>query len=246
MATLDVSLAAAFGAGALSFASPCVLPLVPAYLCFLGGAAVGRLDQPAKVAAVDPKVVGAAAAFVAGFATVFVALGASASALGGLLAANMRWLAPAAGAVIVLLGLHYCGLLRLGLLDRDQRFQVARRPPGLAGAFVVGLAFAFGWTPCVGPILATILMIAASRDGTAGGILLLAAYAAGLGLPFLAAAFATQPFLAWMRRFRRHLRKVELVIGGALIATGAMILTGSAGNLANWLVDTLPALARAG
>ncbi len=243
MAILDVSFAAAFGAGALSFASPCVLPLVPAYLCFLGGASLDLAGEPESP---NGKVVAAAAAFVAGFATVFVALGASASAVGGLLAANMHWLAPAAGGIIILLGLHYCGLLRLALLDRDKRLHIARRPPGLAGAFVIGLAFALGWTPCVGPILATILMIAASRHGAAGGTLLLSAYAAGLGIPFLAAALATRPFLTWMRRFRRHLRLVELAIGGALIATGTMILTGSAADVAGWLVDSLPALGRVG
>ncbi|MDA8229766.1 MAG: cytochrome c biogenesis protein CcdA [Magnetospirillum sp.] len=245
MAVFDVSLGAAFGAGVLSFASPCVLPLVPAYLCFLGGVSLDRLNERGT-AAFDPNVAASAAAFVVGFAAVFVALGASASAIGTLLAGNMRWLSLAAGGAIIVLGIHYCGLVRLPLLDGDKRVHVAQRPAGLLGAFLVGLAFAFGWTPCVGPVLATILMIAARRDSVADGTLLLAAYAAGLGVPFLAAAVATRPFLAWTRRFRRHLRLVELSIGGLLIATGALVLTGGLADVANWLGGALPALAKAG
>jgi cytochrome c-type biogenesis protein len=234
---------AAFGAGLLSFASPCVLPLVPAYLCFLGGVSLDRLEAED---APKGRVIAAAAAFVLGFATVFVALGASASAVGEVLAANLRWLSVVAGSAIVLLGLHYSGLLRLGWLLADRRLQVARKPPGLGGAYVIGLAFAFGWTPCVGPILAAILMLAAGRSSLGQGIGMLAAYAAGLGLPFLAAGWAMGPFLAWSRRFRRHVRLVEVAVGGLLAVTGVLILSGGMADIGNWLLEAFPLLGDAG
>lgn len=234
---------AALGAGLLSFASPCVLPLVPAYLCFLGGVSLDRLEG---AAAPRRRVAMAAIAFVLGFATVFVALGASASAVGALLAANLRWLSMVAGGAIVLLGLQYCGLLRLRWLLADRRPHVARKPPGLAGAYVVGLAFAFGWTPCVGPILAAILMLAAGRQSLGQGVGMLAAYAAGLGLPFLAAGWAMGPFLAWSRRFRRHARLVEVAVGGLLAVTGLVILGGGMADVGSWLLETFPVLGEVG
>jgi cytochrome c-type biogenesis protein len=240
----DVTFAGALLAGLLSFASPCVLPLVPAYLCFLGGVSFDRLTDGREPPV--GRVFAAAAAFVLGFSAVFVAMGASSSALGALIADNLRWLSMAAGAVIVVLGLHYMGVLRLGFLDVEKRLHVASRPAGLAGAFVIGLAFAFGWTPCVGPILATILLLAAGGDSVGYGTGLLATYAAGLGVPFLVAAVAVGPFLRFMRRFKRHMRAVELAIGGLLVATGLLILTGRLSEIANWMLQTFPILGRVG
>jgi cytochrome c-type biogenesis protein len=242
MPTFDISLGAAFAAGLLSFVSPCVLPLVPAYLCFLGGVSLENVDQAAPRRAVTR----AAVAFVAGFAAVFIALGASASAVGALVADHLAGLSVAAGLGIIVLGLHYCGLLRLKLLNAERRVHVARKPPGLVGAFVIGVAFAFGWTPCVGPILAAILMVAAGRETVSDGVLLLATYAAGIGVPFLVAALAMGPFLAWSRRFKRHMRWVEWVIGGLLIVTGVLILTGGIADVGNVLLDWLPILGRIG
>jgi cytochrome c-type biogenesis protein len=243
MNPFDVSYGGAAAAGALSFLSPCVLPLIPAYLCFLGGVGLDELTEHRGAAR---RVVPAAVAFVLGFAAVFVAMGATASALNRLILDNMSWLSLAAGAVIIVFGLHYMGALRIGFLNFEKRVHVESKPAGIVGAFVLGLAFAFGWTPCVGPILATILMIAAGKESVAEGVGLLSAYAAGLGLPFLAAAVLAGPFMAFLARFRRHMRKVELTIGSALVITGALILSGKMNVIGQWLLDNVPALQSVG
>jgi cytochrome c-type biogenesis protein len=239
----DISYAGAFGAGALSFLSPCVLPLIPAYLCFLGGVS---LDQLTGKEETGRGVWPAAIAFVIGFSTVFIVMGATASALNKLVMDNMNWLSVVAGAVIIVFGLHYMGALRISFLNFEKRVHVERKPAGLIGAFVLGLAFAFGWTPCVGPILATILMVAAGGDSVWYGTSLLTAYAAGLGLPFLIAAFAAKPFMAFLGRFRKHMRKVELAIGTLLIVTGVLILSGKMNVIGNWLLETIPAFEAVG
>jgi len=247
MPELDVSYLGAGVAGLLSFLSPCVLPLVPPYLCFLGGMTLEELG--ARQAAGDAgarRVVLAAVFFVLGFATVFVALGATASAIGGLVSRHFELLAQIAGGLIVLLGLHFLGLLRIGVLFREARFHPARRPAGLAGAYLIGLAFAFGWTPCVGPVLATILLVAGSEESAVYGASLLGAYAAGLGIPFVAAAFAARPFGAFMARFRRYVGAVEKVLGALLVATGVLFITGSMADLSYWLLETFPGLSRIG
>jgi cytochrome c-type biogenesis protein len=192
------------------------------------------------------RIVLAAVFFVLGFATVFVALGATASAIGGLVTRHFELLAQIAGGLIVLLGLHFLGLLRIGVLFREARFHPARRPAGLAGAYLIGLAFAFGWTPCVGPVLATILFVAGSEESAVYGASLLGAYAAGLGIPFVAAAFAARPFGAFMARFRRHVGAVEKVLGALLVATGVLFITGSMSDLSYWLLETFPGLSRIG
>jgi cytochrome c-type biogenesis protein len=247
----DVSLLGALFAGVLSFVSPCVLPLVPPYLGFLAGASLDQLvGDPAHAGAnerrIARRVLFAAFAFVLGFATVFVALGASAAAISQALIAYSDWLAKLAGIVIVMLGLHFTGVLRLPLLNRDARLHLQRRPAGLIGAYIVGLAFAFGWSPCVGPVLATILTIAASRESASEGALLLAAYAAGIGIPFLAAAMFVRPFLRLMRGARRWIRVAEIATGVLLIATGAMIFAGSFTDLGFWLQRMIPALSEIG
>ena len=241
MTPFEVSYAGAAGAGALSFLSPCVLPLIPAYLCFLGGVGLDEVKNGA-----GRKVVPAALAFVAGFSTIFIAMGATASALNHLITDNMGWLSTVAGSVIIVFGLHYMGAIRLSFLNYDKRVQVDARPAGLLGAYVLGLAFAFGWTPCVGPILATILMIAAGKDSVGEGVALLAAYAAGLGVPFLLAALAARRFMALLTRFRRHMRMVEITIGGLLIATGLLIVLGRLNEVGQWLLMMVPAFQRVG
>lgn len=240
----DIGLTVAFSAGFLSFISPCVLPLVPAYLCFLGGVSFDQLTDEKQVA--RGRVMISALAFVLGFSTVFIALGASASMLGSLVASQLRWLSIFAGLLIVLLGIHMSGLLRLPFLNFEKRLQVNRAPAGPVGAFVVGLAFAFGWTPCVGPVLASILVLAASRDSVNEGTILLSAYAAGLGIPFLLAALVTGPFLAAAKRFKRYMRILELFTGALLVATGLLILSGRMADVGNWLQETMPALGQAG
>ncbi len=243
MEGFDIGLAGALGAGLLSFVSPCVLPLVPPYLCFIGGVSLEQLTEGAKPdAAAGRRVFAAACAFVLGFMTVFVALGATASMVGQLVADHLDSLGYVAGVIVIVLGLHFLGVFRIGFLDREARIHVGRPPAGLIGAYVVGLAFAFGWTPCVGPVLAAILFVAAGDDSVLRGALLLATYALGIGIPFLLAALAARPFLAFMARFRRHTRRVEHVLGAALIGTGILFLTGSMVEIANWLLITFPGL----
>lgn len=246
MSALDVTHVGAFLAGLLSFASPCVLPLVPPYLCFLAGVSFDEMSRAQAGGATMRRLSLSAAAFVLGFATVFVSLGATATAVSAWLAQYGRELAIVAGAVIALFGLHMIGLFRIGFLMREARFHVERRPVGLGGAYVIGLAFAFGWTPCVGPVLAGVLAVAAAKSTAVDGALLLAAYAAGMGLPFLAAAMMSGPFLRYMQRFRRHLGTVEKIMGGLLVITGVMIATGSFEVVGYWLIEAFPALGRLG
>ncbi len=247
MGAFDISYGAAVIAGLLSFLSPCVLPLVPPYLCYLGGMTVEQLTgEQVASPRVAGRVFAAALAFVLGFSTVFIAFGATATALGQAVAEYLDVLAKIAGAVVIVLGLHFLGVFRIGLLFREARFHVERRPAGLIGAYVVGLAFAFGWTPCVGPVLAAILFFAASEQTIWHGTLLLAAYALGLGIPFLAASLAARPFMAFMQRFRRGVQIVERGLGVALVGTGILFITGSMNEIAFWLLETFPRLGQFG
>jgi len=148
--------------------------------------------------------------------------------------------------VIVIFGLHFMGVFRIGFLNFEKRFHMENKPVGLVGAYLLGLAFAFGWTPCVGPVLATILMVAATGEDIWGGIFLLSAYAAGIGLPFLVAALAVKPFMGFMARFRKHMRKVEITIGSLLVLTGVAIFTGSLADVGQWMLETFPALGKVG
>ncbi|MCW9039307.1 MAG: cytochrome c biogenesis protein CcdA, partial [Rhodospirillales bacterium] len=240
---MEVTYAGALLAGLLSFVSPCVLPLVPAYLCFLGGASLDQLTTEKGVdRAVSRRVFVSAVAFVLGFGTVFVILGATATVLSRFIAENLDVLGKIAGVVIVVFGLHYMGLFRIGFLNFEKRFHVEDKPSGLVGAYFLGLAFAFGWTPCVGPVLATILMVAAAGDSVTYGISLLSVYAAGIGVPFLIAALAVRPFMAFMARFRKHMRKVEISIGSLLVLTGVLIFSGSLAEVGQWLLETFPVL----
>ena len=237
----DVTIFAALFAGLLSFLSPCVLPLVPPYLVYLAGTSLERFADAEPEPRVRWETVGAACLFVAGFSTVFVALGASASFIGGLIRAWSAELSIIAGIVIILMGLHFLGLTRIGLLMREGRL-TAPKPVGLWGAYVMGLAFAFGWTPCIGPILAAILSVAASEATVAKGAGLLAVYSAGLGIPFLLAAFMVEQFSSLFARMKRHLATVERVMGVLMVITGIGFLTGSVSTVSIWLLETFPAL----
>ena len=241
----DVSIFAALFAGLISFLSPCVLPLVPPYLAYLAGASVERLADAEPAAAVKRDVLIAAALFVSGFSTVFVALGAGASAVGGLLRYYSHELSIVAGIAIIVMGLHFLGLTRIALLHREARLEMPK-PVGLWGAYAMGLAFAFGWTPCIGPILATILAVAASEATVTKGAGLLAVYSLGLGVPFLIAALAVEPFAAFLTRFRGKLVYMERVMGGLLVLTGFAFLFGLFTQLNAWLIETFPVLQRIG
>lgn len=241
--SLDVSLAGAFLAGLLSFASPCVLPLVPAYIGFLAGTAA---DDGAGAPPARRRVLGAALLFVLGFASVFVLLGATASSLGQVLMQHIELLTLLSGALLVLFGLHMTGLVRIPLLYRQARLEPMTRPAGLIGPYLVGLAFGFGWSPCVGPVLAAILIVAGAEASVGKGMLLLAIYAAGIGIPFLIAAAFTERFLAWTRGARRRLDLVEKIAGGLLILTGIAFMTGFMPQIAQWLLDAAPGLGTIG
>ena len=240
----DVTFFAALLAGVLSFLSPCVLPLVPPYLVFLAGTSLERLDEEPE-ARVKRDTVLAAVLFVGGFSTVFVALGASASGIGATLRFYSNELGIVAGAAIIVMGLHFLGLTPIGWLNRQARFHVPK-PVGLWGAYVMGLAFALGWTPCIGPILAAILAIAASKATIAKGASLLAVYSLGLGLPFIIAALAVEPFAAFLVRFRAHLAHMERLMGGLLVLTGVAFLSGLFTQLNSWLIEAFPALQNIG
>jgi cytochrome c-type biogenesis protein len=187
----------------------------------------------------------AALLFVAGFSTVFVALGASASVIGSLIRAYSEPLSIIAGVIIIVMGLHFLGLTPIALLHHQKRLDVSK-PVGLWGAYVIGLAFAFGWTPCIGPILAAILAVAASEQTVARGAALLAVYSLGLGIPFIIAAFAVEPFAAFLARFKKYLRRVEQTMGALLVLTGIAFLTGSISQLSIWLLQAFPGLGNIG
>jgi cytochrome c-type biogenesis protein len=241
----DVTIFAALFAGLLSFLSPCVLPLVPPYLVYLAGTSLERFADAEPEPQVRWETVGAACLFVAGFSTVFVALGASASVFGSLIRAYADKLAMVAGIVIIIMGLHFLGVTRLALLYREKRMTVPK-PVGLWGAYVMGLAFAFGWTPCIGPILAVILAVAAAEATVTKGAGLLAVYSLGLGIPFIAAAFAVEPFAAFLARFRDYLPLVEKTMGALLVLTGIAFLTGFVSEASYWLLEMFPVLGRIG
>lgn len=246
-----IALSTAFGAGFISFLSPCVLPLVPPYLTFIAGVTLDELTEDQRSAVVFRRVMTAALAFVLGFSAVFVALGASASAIGqGIQDINQSFqifgqpaLPVIAGVIILLMGLHFLGVYRIALLDREARFQPRDKPSGLIGSFLIGMAFAFGWTPCIGPLLSTMLAMAATEDTVGQGAWLLAVYSAGIAIPFLIAAAFAGPFMSLMRRFRRHLGKVEKVMGGLLVVTGLLFMFGQMNVLSSWMLQTFPGLA---
>ena len=247
MDPFQISYLGALSAGLLSFFSPCVLPLIPAYLCFLGGTSLDKLTAEGDLSKkVSKRVFVSAFFFVTGFTTVFILMGASATALNRVIFQYIDTLRYIAGVVIVLFGLHYTGLFQIGFLNFEKRFQLETKSSGVIGSYLVGLAFAFGWTPCVGPILATILMVAAGGDSILYGTSLLSVYAAGIGIPFLIAALAVNPFINIMTHFRKHIHKVEITIGILLVITGIAIFTGSLADASIWLLETFPEFSKVG
>jgi len=239
----NVTLFAAFFAGVLSFISPCVLPLIPGYLSFVSGVTldemrggtIGAAPTGARRRAVIMSV-----AFVLGFSLVFVSLGASATAIGAVLMEHLALLGKIAGGVIVLFGLHMMGVLRIGWLYNEKRMQTSGKPAGFFGAMLVGIAFAFGWTPCIGPILAAILAVAATQDSVGEGVKLLAVYSAGLGVPFIATSLAINKFFAASARIRRHYHAIEVVSGVLLVIVGVLIFTNRFTVIAQFLTPYLP------
>lgn len=232
-AAQNVGFGAAFLAGVVSFLSPCVLPLVPGYLSFMTGLSLEELDARGSARHAGRE----SLFFVLGFALVFTALGASATSAGRFLEANLPWLGKAAGAVVMLFGLHLAGAVTIPFLYYQKRADLAGFQPGYLGSFLMGLAFAFGWTPCIGPILGAILALAAGQETVGRGMALLLVYSAGLGLPFVAAGFAVGRFAAFFSRYKPHIRKGEILAGALLFVIGALIFSGKL----RWLLRFLPA-----
>ncbi|MEL7347060.1 MAG: cytochrome c biogenesis protein CcdA [Pseudomonadota bacterium] len=247
---LEIGLMTAFLGGLISFLSPCVLPLAPPYLAYLGGTTLDQIapgDERAEPdREVKRRVVVAACFFVLGLGTVFVMLGMGASVLGQTMLQHKDTLAIISGIMIGTLGLHFLGVIRLPFLGREARFSGPSEAGGIGSSYLIGVAFAFGWTPCIGPVLASILTLAAQQDTLASGTVLLAVYAAGLGVPFILAALFIGPFLRWAHGFRRHMGTVEKGMGTLLVLVGIMIGTGEFERMAYFLLDTFPVLATLG
>lgn len=244
----DVTLLGAALAGLLSFLSPCILPMVPFYLGYLAGTGSAAVaGGPPLGGAVRRRAALSAALFAAGVITVFVALGATATVAGQFVREwfdALRWIAAA---IIVAMGLHFLGVVRIPALYRQFRVEAGDvRASSYAGAYVIGLAFAFGWTPCVGPVLAAILFTAAGAEETGRGVALLLAYGVGMTAPFVLAALFVEPFMRFMARFRRHLPAVERATGALLVVFGVLIATNSMNVVAQWMLDAVPAFQRIG
>ncbi|PYS43017.1 MAG: cytochrome C biogenesis protein [Acidobacteria bacterium] len=231
---MELSIFTAFVAGLVSFLSPCVLPLVPGYLSIISGSSLDQLKAREKDGSLFRTVLLNSIMFIVGFSITFILLGASATWIGQILVSRMRLLGQLAGLILIVFGIHLTGIFKINFLYKDKRFHNIDKPRGLAGALVLGLAFAFGWTPCIGPILAGILTIASTKQTVAEGMFLLAVYSAGLGIPFLLTSIALNKFLAFYGRFKRHFHAVEVVSGALVIAVGVLILTGGLTRFATW------------
>jgi len=221
----------AFAGGLVSFLSPCVLPLVPGYLSIISGYSLDQLKEGSGNASLKRSVVMNSLMFIIGFSITFIALGASATTIGQLLLARKQILYQIAGVVIIIFGLHVLGVFKIGALYQDKRFHDVPKPRSAWGVLLFGLVFAFGWTPCIGPILAGILGIAASQDTVAQGVVLLAIYSLGLGVPFMLTSLGLNQFLAFYGRFKRHFRTLEIASGVMVVAIGVLIVTGSLARL---------------
>jgi cytochrome c-type biogenesis protein len=239
-ASLLPSLLVALTAGLLSFLSPCVLPIVPPYLAYMSGITVGDMEKDEGGG--RRRALVSAAFFVFGLSTVFMILGFTASAFGRFFLTNQDWFVSGAGIVIMVFGAHFLGIYRIGFMDREIRMDAGDRGGSALGAYVLGLAFAFGWTPCIGPILGAILSIAASEADIARGTTLLAAYAAGLGIPFLLVAAFFPRLKGLMGFMRRNMERIERVMGLLLWTVGLLMLTGKFTDFSWWLLERFPVL----
>jgi cytochrome c-type biogenesis protein len=227
-------------AGVLSFLSPCVLPIVPPYLAYMSGISVTELQARESTRG---RVMMPALFFVMGLSTVFLFLGFAASAFGAFFLQNEDSFNMAAGIIVMIFGAHFIGIFRIGFMDRDMRFQAGDRGGSALGAYVLGLAFAFGWTPCIGPQLGAILSLAAGEASMARGTMLLAVYAVGLGIPFLLVAAFLPRLTGLMGWMKRHMEQIERVMGLLLWSIGLLMLTGGFSTFSYWLLETFPALA---
>ncbi len=238
----SVGIFTAFLFGLLSFVSPCVLPIIPGYLSFISGLSLDQMQNNENKKEILKKVFLNSLFFVFGFTTVFVALGASATFVGTFLLDNLEIAGKIAGVLLILLGIHMMGIFKFKFLNYEKRFHQNKKSFGVIGSFVVGLAFAFGWTPCIGPILAGILAVAAQQETVYQGIGLLTVYSLGLGIPFLLAAVSLNGFFSVFNKVKKHFKVVEIVSGILLIGVGILMFTGSLAVLASYFSKWLPFL----
>jgi len=242
----SISLLTAFLAGLASFLSPCVLPIVPGYLSFISGVNLAQLKGAEAPPHLLRRIAIMSVVFVLGFSTVFVSLGAAATLLGYYLQQYKRELAVVGGAIVVVLGLHTAGVIKIPWLLYEKRAEMRQRPVGFLGAYLVGLAFGFGWTPCIGPILGAILLYASQQETVSEGVLLLSSYSAGLGVPFIVSGLAINRFFRASSRLKRHMHAVEVVSGVLLVGVGLLLLTDRLTVLAQWFSRAFPWLATIG
>ena len=229
--------------GLISFASPCVLPIVPPYLAYMGGVSMDEMDSTAHA---RRRAVVASLFFVLGLSTVFILLGFTASSLGRLFLSNQDWFVIGAGVMVMIFGAHFLGVIRISILDSEARMDGGDRGGSAFGAYVLGLAFAFGWTPCLGPILGAILALAADTANPAKGVILLATYAAGLGIPFVLVAVFFPSLKGLMGWMKRHMQHIERTMGLLLWTVGLMMVTGQFTRFSWWILEQFPALATLG
>lgn len=234
MGSADITFISAFVAGLLSFLSPCVLPLIPSYITYITGISFAELQAEHASHSVRRQTVLHSLLFIAGFTFVFILLGASATFIGGFLQEHMQLIRKIGGILIIIFGIHVTGLIPISMLLGEKRVSISRKPAGFIGSFLVGVAFAAGWTPCIGPILASILMVAATEDTIGKGVALLFTYSMGLAIPFFLSALALHRFLVVFNRFKKFIRIFEIVTGIFLIIVGAMIFTNYLSKLGNY------------
>lgn len=244
---LEISFGGAALAGILSFLSPCILPIVPFYLCYMAGISMTELRGDDHIAeGAQKRLVLSAVFFALGVTSIFVLLGMGATALGQLFREWMQPLSYVAAAILILFGLHFLGVVRIPILYREARLENKGEPSTILGAYVMGLAFGFGWTPCVGPALAAILMVASGMGDIWRGGLLLLVYGLSMTAPFVIAALFAKPFLRWMQRNRKYMGYIEKVMGAMLILFGVLIATNSVSYIAQWMIETFPSFSGLG
>lgn len=231
----NVSILVALSAGLLSFLSPCILPLIPSYVAFISGVSIEELAQGENLGQVRKKVIVNSLMFVLGFSIIFIALGASATFIGKFLAKNIRWFEIIGGALVIILGIHFAGFFRLKFLDREKKINLKKKPLGFLGTCLVGIAFGAGWTPCVGPILGAILTMAATTQNTLKGIVLLAVYSVGLGVPFFLSAVILHKFFEYFKTVRKYFKVITVVGGVLLILVGVLLVSGYFSSIASFL-----------
>ncbi|MFB3885163.1 MAG: cytochrome c biogenesis CcdA family protein [Thermodesulfobacteriota bacterium] len=232
----EISVVIAFSAGLLSFVSPCVLPLIPSYITYISGVSFKELTETEAKAKLRWRTTFHSLLFIMGFSTIFILMGASASYLGQLLVEYQYWIMKGGGILIIILGIHFTGMFSLPFLQMERRFELKRKPLGYIGSFLVGIVFAAGWTPCVGPILSTILLYASTSKSLTTGVVLLAFYSMGLGVPFFLSALAFNSFLSAFEKMKRYMRMITIVSGFFMIAIGILLLTDTFREISSYLM----------